>query len=253
MDLNFKTFGQGPPLVILHGLFGTLDNWQTLAKRWASDYTVYLVDQRNHGRSPHLDGMSYSLLAEDLAQFLDKEWIHECHLLGHSMGGKAAMQFAMDYPDQVDKLVVVDIAPKVYQAGHNEIFEALRSLDLTKLETRTQAANHLGDRIPQPAVVQFLLKNLSRVPAGGFAWKMNLEVLYRDYANILDSVTGVPFEKPSLFVRGGQSHYVETDDLPLIQTLFPNAELATVASAGHWVHAQAPSELYQLVSSFLEG
>lgn len=252
MDLNFKTFGQGPPLIILHGLFGTLDNWQTLAKRWAEDFTVYLVDQRNHGRSPHLDEMSYPLLAEDLAGFLDKEWLHECYLLGHSMGGKTAMQFALDYPDQVTKLVIVDIAPKQYPAGHDEIFAALRSLDLENLTTRSAAAEHLSQLIPQPAVVQFLLKNLSRVPGSGFRWKMNLEVLYRDYANILANVSGAPYSGDALFVRGGLSQYVGKDDLPLIRSLFPEAELATVARAGHWVHAQAPDELYSLVNDFLK-
>lgn len=252
MELNFKTYGQGPPLVILHGLFGTLDNWQTLAKRWADDYTVYLVDQRNHGRSPHLDGMSYSLLAEDLSKFLDKEWIHKCHLLGHSMGGKTAMQFALDYPDQLDKLIVVDIAPKVYPAGHDEIFAALRSLDLDKLEKRSDAAAHLATRIPEPAVVQFLLKNLSRVPGAGFAWKMNLEVLYQHYDNILANVEGDIFDGPTLFVRGGKSHYVADEDLKMIQKMFPIADLATINEAGHWVHAQSPDALYQLVFDFLE-
>lgn len=252
MQLNFKTFGQGPPLVILHGLFGTLDNWQTLGKRWAEDFTVYLVDQRNHGRSPHLDGMSYPLLAQDLMKFLDEEWIHECYLLGHSMGGKTAMQFALDYPDRVDKLVVVDMAPKVYPAGHDEIFDALRSLDLDKLESRSAAAEQLSKRIPQPAVVQFLLKNLSRVPGAGFQWKMNLAVLYRDYANILaDLSSKESFEHPALFVRGGQSRYVADSDLPAIRARFPAAKLMTVPEAGHWVHAQAPDELYEIVRTFL--
>lgn len=252
MDLNFKTFGQGPPLVILHGLFGTLDNWQTLAKRWAENYTVYLVDQRNHGRSPHLDEISYPLLAEDLAAFLDKEWIHECYLLGHSMGGKTAMQFALDYPDQVEKLIVVDIAPKAYPPGHNEIFEALRSLDLDKLESRNAAAAHLAQKIPQPAVVQFLLKNLSRKPTGGFRWKMNLEVLYQDYENILANIDGNAFSGATLFVRAGKSHYIDEADLPMIQSLFPEAQLKTVEESGHWVHAQSPQQLYELVSDFLE-
>lgn len=252
MDLNFKTYGQGPPLVVLHGLFGTLDNWQTLAKRWAENYTVYLVDQRNHGRSPHLDAMSYPLLAEDLAGFLDREWIHQTYLIGHSMGGKTAMQFALTYPDRVDRLVVVDMAPKQYRAGHDEIFAALRSLDLDEITLRSEAAEQLSAKIPQPAVVQFLLKNLSRRPAGGFHWKMNLDVLYRDYANILANVESEePYPGPSLFVRGGKSHYVAADDLPLIHTLFPAAQLLTVADAGHWIHAQAPDELYTIVDTFL--
>lgn len=252
MQLNFKQFGQGPPLVILHGLFGTLDNWQTLAKQWSEEYTVYLVDLRNHGRSPHVDSISYPEMAQDLAAFLESEWVHKCHLLGHSMGGKVAMQFALDYPDVVEKLVVVDIAPKKYPAGHNEIFAAMLSLDLNELTDRSQAAEQLNSRIGEPGVVQFLLKNLSRVPGAGFAWKMNLPVLYRDYENILQTVDGEPFEGESLFVRGAKSHYVEDTDWSTITTLFPAAELVTIADAGHWIHAEQPLELFTVVSNFLK-
>ena len=253
MQLNFKSFGQGPPLVILHGLFGTLDNWQTLGKQWAEDYTVYLIDQRNHGRSPHLDTISYKEMAEDLAGFLESEWIHKCHLLGHSMGGKVAMQFALDYPDLVEKLIIVDIAPKKYPAGHNEIFDAMLFLDLNVLKSRSAAAEQLSNRIKDPGVVQFLLKNLSRVPGGGFAWKMNLAVLHRDYQNILQTVGGGdPFAGETLFIRGAKSRYVEETDLPAINRLFPTAELITVQNAGHWIHAEQPAELFSVVSTFLK-
>lgn len=253
MQLNFKSFGQGPPLVILHGLFGTLDNWQTLGKQWAEDYTVYLVDQRNHGRSPHLETISYKEMAEDLAGFLESEWIHKCHLLGHSMGGKVAMQFALDYPDLVEKLIIVDIAPKQYPAGHNEIFAAMLSLNLDALESRSAAAEQLSSQIPDRGVVQFLLKNLSRVPGGGFAWKMNLAVLHRDYENILQTVGGSDsFEGEALFIRGAKSHYVEKTDLPMINTLFPLAKLHSIQDAGHWIHAEQPAALFATVSAFLQ-
>ena len=185
MELNHKTFGQGEPLVILHGLFGTLDNWQTMARRFAENYTVILVDQRNHGRSPHLPGHSYELLANDLKEFLEANWIYEANILGHSMGGKTAMQFAMDFPDMVEKLVVVDMGIKEYPAGHNEIFEALFSLDVSKLESRSVAQKHLVSKINNLGVVQFLMKNLSRKKEGGFQWKMNLQALYENYEKIL--------------------------------------------------------------------
>ncbi|MEM9837490.1 MAG: alpha/beta fold hydrolase [Bacteroidota bacterium] len=251
MQLNFKTLGQGPPLVILHGLFGTLDNWQTLAKRWANDFTVYLVDQRNHGKSPHVATHNYPAMAEDLAAFLEQEWIHECYLLGHSMGGKTAMKFAMDYPDQVEKLVVVDMTPKKYPAGHNKIFAAMFSLDLANLSSRSEATEQLSAQLDDPGVVQFLLKNLSRIPGGGFRWKMNLDVLYRDYEEILKPIDGEPFMGDSLFINGGKSDYVQASDLPLIQAYFSAAALVTVAEAGHWVHAEKPDQLYSIVSDFL--
>lgn len=252
MDLNFKSLGQGPPLVILHGLFGTLDNWQTLAKQWAKNHTVYLVDQRNHGRSPHLPEMNYPLMAEDLANFLDQEWVHECHVLGHSMGGKTAMQFAMDFPDRVTKLVVVDMTPKRYEAGHDLIFEALKSIKLDQLSSRNEAAEQLGQFIAEKGVVQFLLKNLTRIPAGGFRWKMNLEALYNGYTNILSAIEGTPFNGPSLFVRGGKSKYVLDSDQGEIKTYFPAAQLETISTAGHWIHADQPQELLRLVNDFLQ-
>lgn len=252
MDLNFKSFGQGPPLVILHGLFGTLDNWQTLGKRWAEEFTVFLVDQRNHGRSPHEAGIDYPSMAADLKAFLEDNWIYETHVLGHSMGGKTAMQFALDYPEMVDKLVVVDIAPRAYPGGHEDIFEALLALDLAALGERSEADALLAKSIPQRGVRQFLLKNLTRTREGGYAWKMNLPVIYEHYAAILANVRAAePFAGPTLFVRGGQSDYVSDADWPAAQALFPQARLETVAGAGHWVHAERPEELYGLVKDFL--
>lgn len=252
MQLNHKTFGQGPPLLILHGLFGTLDNWQTLAKRWAADYTVVLVDQRNHGRSPHVDNHDYPGLAEDLKAFMEANWMYEAHVLGHSMGGKTAMQLALHYPDLVNKLVVVDIAPKSYPGGHEPILDALNSLDLSLVEDRKDADAFLAGQIKDPGVRQFLLKNLTRTPAGNYQWKMNLPVLNKDYASILGNVSGgVPFEGPTLFVRGEKSDYIEPTDLPLLRTYFPAAQLETIAQAGHWVHAEQPERLYQVVSDFL--
>ncbi len=251
MDLHFKTFGQGPPLVILHGLFGTSDNWQTIAKQWAEHFTIYLIDQRNHGRSPHMNSISYPEMAADLAAFFEIEWVHRCFLLGHSMGGKTAMQFAFDYPDQVEKLLVVDIAPKAYPAGHNEIFAALQALALDRLEDRSEAEAQLMEKLNNRAIVQFLLKNLSRSKAGGFQWKMNLPVIYRDYPNILSAVSGPAFEAPSLFIRGANSRYITEEDKPSIHELFPQAQLVSVEDAGHWVHAEQPAALVALVEQFL--
>lgn len=253
MQLNHKTFGQGPPLFILHGLFGTLDNWQTLGKRWAEDYTVILIDQRNHGRSPHLDAHSYPLLAQDIKAFMEANWMFKAHILGHSMGGKTAMQFATHFPDMVDKLIVVDIAPKAYKGGHEIIVQALNDLDLTQLSDRKQADEILAERIPEFSVRQFLLKNLTRNKEGGYRWKMNLPVLTRDYQAILENITTEePFTGPTLFIKGADSDYIQAGDLPLLQEHFPSAKLSSVEGAGHWVHAQKPQALFQLVSNFLE-
>ncbi len=252
MQLNYKEFGQGDPVIILHGLFGTLDNWQTIAKKLAEENTVYIVDQRNHGRSPHVDSHDYSSMAEDLRQFMEDNWIYNAHLIGHSMGGKTAMQFALDFPDMVDKLVVVDISPKAYPGSHHDIFEALSSLDLDTIESRKQADEHLAQSIDDKGIRLFLMKNLTSDKEGGYKFKMNLPVLYRHYDEILDSVRGDdPFEKQTLFIRGEKSKHMEDEDEDEIKKMFPSAEIETVAGAGHWVHAEAPVELLKLVKNFL--
>ncbi len=252
MQLNYKTFGQGEPLIILHGLFGTLDNWQTLAKRWAEKYTVFLVDQRNHGRSPHVDEHNYLAMAEDLSTFMEDNWIHQAHILGHSMGGKTAMQFAVLYPEMVDKLVVIDIAPKVYPGGHEQIIEALNDLDVAHLEDRKVADAQLKTKIPLFGVRQFLLKNLTREKTGGYRWKMNLSALTKNYQAILQNIEPSElFEGAALFIKGETSPYIKEEDLPIIQAYFPNAQLKTIKKAGHWVHAEQPDSLFEIVSHFL--
>ncbi|NUO00165.1 MAG: alpha/beta fold hydrolase [Saprospiraceae bacterium] len=251
MELNYKTYGQGEPLLILHGLFGTLDNWQTIAKKLADHYTVYVPDQRNHGRSPHLPEINYPIMAEDLKAFMESHWIYKAHLLGHSMGGKVAMQFALHYPDMTDKLIVVDIAPKAYEGGHDEIFDALRALDLDTIAEREDADAFLQNRIPDKGVRQFLMKNLTRNKEGGYEWKMNLPVLFTHYRDLLAPVDGDAFEGPSLFLRGEWSPYVLDSDLPAIRKLFPHSVLDTIGSAGHWVHADQPEALLTKVMAFL--
>ena len=252
MELNYKEFGQGAPIIILHGLFGTLDNWQTVAKQLAEEHSVYILDQRNHGRSPHLDRLDYKLMAEDLQQFMEANWIHQASIIGHSMGGKTAMQFAQDFPDMVQKLIVVDIAPKAYKGGHQQIFEALFALDLSIVDSRKAADQFLETRIPDFGVRQFLLKNLTRSKDGGYRWKMNLPVIFENYSKILAPIElEEAADMPTLFIRGGKSDYIQEDDLSLLQSYFPNASLKTVEKAGHWVHAEAPVELIEIVKGFL--
>ena len=254
MQLNHKTYGNtGPHLVILHGLFGNLDNWQTLARRWATDYTVVLVDLRNHGRSPHAEEMTYPLMAQDIAELLETLAIDRCHLLGHSVGGKAAMQAALSYPTLVEKLIVVDMAPRQYGRGHDDVFAALRALDPATISDRSEADAAMQPHMADAGVRQFLLKNLTRRDDAGFRWRMNLEVLDRDYEQLIAPIgtVGQIYPGPVLFVRGGKSDYVRDEDWPGVLEHFPQARLATVAGAGHWVHAERPGELEGLVRAFL--
>jgi esterase len=258
IELNYKEFGQGEPVIILHGLFGTLDNWQTIAKQLGETHLVYILDLRNHGKSPHTEGvMNYHILAEDVALFMQQNWIHSATIIGHSMGGKAAMQMSMDYPDLVEKLIVVDIAPKKYKGGHEEIFDALLNLDLSKLTDRKVAEVYLMDKLKNDVgTVQFLLKNLSRhlntEGVGNFEWKMNLSVLNRDYHILMDTFeVHTAFDKDTLFIRGGNSNYIRDEDFETIKSIFPKAKLETVEGAGHWVHAEKPKELLEKLLNFL--
>lgn len=253
MDLNYKTFGQGDPIVILHGLFGTLDNWQTIARKLAEDHTVYIVDQRNHGRSPHLDEINYELMAEDLRQFMEDHWIYHAHIMGHSMGGKTAMRFALDHPDMVDRLIIVDIAPRAYPPGHETIFEALLGLDLSHLESRSDAEEWLKPHVPDFAVRQFLLKNLTRDKEHGYQWKMNLPVIHQHYEDILGPIeSDEPYEGPALFLKGTRSPYIREEDHALICQMFPHARIESIERAGHWLHSEQPEFFLRRVSVFLK-
>ncbi|MFT7232560.1 MAG: esterase, partial [Cyclobacteriaceae bacterium] len=174
MKLSFRTLGEGVPLVILHGLFGSADNWQTVGKALSEKFKVYLVDQRNHGNSPHSDAFNYDLLVDDLNELIDGEGHNNVILIGHSMGGKAAMNFAVKYPEKVDKLIIVDIGPKQYPPHHENIFDGFKSIELSKIASRKEADEQLSAAIPDFGVRLFILKNLTRDDAGNFIWKINL-------------------------------------------------------------------------------
>ncbi|MCB9232543.1 MAG: alpha/beta fold hydrolase [Bacteroidia bacterium] len=252
MNLNFKSFGSGPALIILHGLFGSLDNWQTLAKQFADEFSVFIVDQRNHGRSPHDGDFSYEDMAYDLSDFMDQQGIYSASVLGHSMGGKTAMTFAVQDAIRLEKLVVADMAPVQYEPHHDEILKALNDFPLHDIETREAADEWLSSRIPEFSVRQFLLKNLDRNKDKSFKWKFNLEVISGEYENILSSVqSDHPIEVPTLFIRGGKSPYVLDAYKPQIMELFPQAEFETIENAGHWLHAEAPDEFFQKVNAWL--
>jgi len=252
MKLHSQVIGSGPDLIVLHGLFGSLSNWQPVARRLSGHFRVHTVDLRNHGASPHHDEVNYPLMAGDLLKFMEHERIPEASLSGHSLGGKVAMQFALLHPGRVRRLAVVDIAPRAYETVHDEVFDALRSLDLSRLRTRTQADEALTEHIPHHGTRRFLLMNLMFDPETGPRWRLNLDALHAQREQLTVAVNGmVPFEKPTLFIRGGRSDYIRDEDWSNIQTLFPVATLQTIDEAGHWVHADAPEAFLECLSEFL--
>jgi pimeloyl-ACP methyl ester carboxylesterase len=253
MELNYKIYGQGDPVIIMHGMFGMLDNWQLIAKSLAEDFMVYLIDLRNHGRSPHSDNFGYSVMSDDLLIFMDENWLHHAHIVGHSMGGKVAMKFALENQDMVDKLVIVDIAPKTYEGNHESIIKALTGLDLSSITSRTEAELYLRRHIEEESTIQFLLKNLSREKDAGYRWKMNLPVIVSYYREILGhDESNDTFGGPTLFIRGEKSNYINPSEFPGFLQNFPNAKLETVANAGHWVHAENPEGFLKILSAFLK-
>jgi esterase len=260
MQLHFRQLGQGRPLVMLHGLFGSLENWLGVAPRLAETFHVFLVDMRNHGLSPHSQEMNYPLMASDIVEFFDRHKLERASIVGHSMGGKAAMQFALNWPGRMEKLAVVDIAPCAYPLDHKKIFQALLALDLGQFRSRREMEEVLAPDIPDLVVRRFLLKNLKKVaapsastsPSSHFEWKIPLDLLYQNYPHICEAIPlHAPFPGPALFLRGGKSHYVPENSLPQISQLFPHAKLETIPGAGHWVHADAREEFLERTLAFL--
>jgi pimeloyl-ACP methyl ester carboxylesterase len=252
MQLHHKTYGDGETIVILHGLFGSLDNWHSISLKLAQRFRVVAVDQRNHGRSPHSQEMDYGLMAEDLDELLNELRIERAHILGHSMGGKTAMRFALTFPVRVRSLIVVDIAPRVYPPFHDEILDALLSLEPQHFENRKQMEDALAPSLPSLALRQFLLKNAERASDGHFRWRFGLKELSQNYGKLqAEMPQDRHFDGPVLFIRGADSDYLSESDLPGIRRLFPRAALEIIANAGHLVHAENPQAFLKMVETFL--
>jgi esterase len=252
VGLHFTDRGQGPPLVILHGLFGSLDNWQTVAGRLAAHFRVLSLDQRNHGRSFHSAEMDYRLMALDLARFLDGQGLGRASVLGHSMGGKTAMEFALSYPERVDRLIVVDVAPRAYPPRHREILEALLSLDMGAFGNFRELEAALAPAVPDQATRRFLLKGAERKAQGGFQWRMNVRGIAENYDRLCQPVAGNrQCGRPALFIRGSRSDSLLPEDFEPIRRLFSQARFQSVAEAGHWVHADAPEAFVGMALEFL--
>lgn len=245
--------GEGQPLIVLHGLFGSSDNWLTVARELESDYKIYLVDLRNHGDSPHSGDFTYAAMADDLLEFLQDHQLKNTIVLGHSMGGKAAMRFAVEHPELVKKLVVVDIAPRSYPPHHQAILNGLKSIDVQHIKSRKEADDALAEYVKELGVRQFLLKNLSRNTAGGYEWKMNLPVIDQQIENVGEGLNNeARYEQPTLFINGEASDYIREKEEELIYTIFPQATIQTIKGAGHWVHAEKTEEFVELLKAFLK-
>jgi len=252
MQLHFQVSGQGRPVILLHGLFGAGDNWHPIALRLAENFRVFALDQRNHGRSPAAAEMNYPLLAADVEEFFRAQYLDRAAVVGHSLGGKTAMQFALQFPARVEKLVVADMAPRAYAPVHEPIFAALLALDLPAFQTRPQIEDALAPAISNLVLRRFLLKNLGRDAAGNFSWKINLAGLAQNYPALCAALPATqPFLQPALFLRGGRSDYVRAADELRIRELFPLAQIETIAAAGHWVHADEPAEFLRRLLAFL--
>lgn len=253
MDLlNYKRFGQGQPLIILHGFLGSLDNWATLGKRFAEFYDVILIDQRNHGKSFHSDDFGYEEMVDDLDLLIDHLKLEDPILLGHSMGGKTVMQYAAFYPQKIERLIVADIGPKAYPVHHHQILKGLKSISIDKIKSRQEADEILSANVAVESTRIFLLKNLRRT-SDGFVWKMNLSVLIGKIEEVGRAlIYHLPIETETLFIRGGNSDYILDDDWQAMEEIFPNAQLTSIDNAGHWLHAEQPEEFYDQVINFLQ-
>ncbi len=252
MRLNFYSCGEGFPLIVLHGLLGSSDNWQSLSKQFSEHFRVFALDLRNHGASPHSDGFDYPAMAGDLGEFMDSQGIKEAFLMGHSMGGKTSMQFAAQYPDRVRKLISADIGIKRYPLHHTKILDALWSVDLKGISSRSDLDKALAAQLPDAALRAFLMKNVKRDEQGLLNWKINLQVIREKYGNIAAALElPAPFGKPTLFMRGAHSDYVVPADESGIREYFPSAKFVTLEGAGHWLHAERPEEFADEVLKFL--
>ena len=257
MELNYKVFGSGEPVIILHGLFGMLDNWQTIAKEIAQNgFEVFILDLRNHGKSPHSNEFNYQIMTRDLLDFLEEQNIFKCHLIGHSMGGKLALQFAALYQGYINSLIIVDIFPKSYKQiriDHQKIFNAIHRINEGKFIDRNKAENAIKTIITNERIYMFMLKNLRKNENENIVWKFNSEVIEKNYDQIKNNII-LPsaFKSNIIFIKAANSDYIDNKDLTSKQALFPNGKMEIIANSGHWVHVDQRKKFLQICLSFLK-
>ena len=251
VKLYSRIIGKGQPLLIIHGLFGMSDNWQSLAKLYADYFEVHLIDQRNHGRSPHSDEFSYLQLSNDIHQYIIDAKLNDFIIIGHSLGGKTAMQFAVSYPKFLHKLIIVDISPRFYPIHHDKIIEGLKMLDFSVLKSRSQADAVLSEYIEEADVRQFLLKSMYWKEKGKLDFRFNLKSISQNIANVGEALDKeASCSVPSLFIKGGNSNYINDYDEELIFKHFIDAEIQTLDDVGHWPHAEKPQEFFEMTVRF---
>ncbi len=254
MKLFFRHMGQGNTVVILHGLLGLSDNWVTFGRQLAFDFEVFIPDLRNHGQSPHDPIFNFPVLVEDLHELIENLGLKKMNLVGHSLGGKIAMLFALEYPDLLDKIVVVDIALRKYSQNleHQMLIDAMLKVDFSSAHSRSDVDKQLEQNIQSLKLRQFLMKNIYWKDKKTLDWRVNLPILKETLPLMLEGILpGKKFLKPVLLLRGGLSDYVTDADLPEMVKQFPHTSVRTLANASHWVHADAPGEFYSLVHGFL--
>ena len=245
--------GNGIPLLILHGYFGMSDNWKSLGNQFSEEYQVHLIDQRNHGRSFHEDIFNYQVLVEDLYRYIQHHKLEKVYLIGHSMGGKTAMLFAVTYPDLVNKLIIVDISPRRYEPHHNAILAALNSIDFSIHNSRSLVDKKLAKLVPELGVRQFLLKNVYWKEKGQLAYRFNLAALMQNNPEIGEALPAFTiFKNKTLFLKGDNSDYITEIDEPIIAAHFLNSKIVQIENAGHWLHAENPKQFFNEVCKFLD-
>jgi len=263
VKLTYKVIGEGEPLIILHGLYGSSDNWAGIARELQGQFKVYTIDLRNHGRSPHNNEHNYEVMADDLLNLMNEKDIYSANLLGHSMGGKVVLSFALFNPERVKRLIVVDISPRTYQEKlgdkqineHKQILTSIKSIDIEKLESREEADGLLAKNISNVRIRSFLLKNLYRNKDREFQWRLNIDVLLANLNHVLLGFENyfadfAALNSPILFIKGGASDYIQSQDIELINNTFKRATVKTILDASHWVHAEKPDEFIRLVKEF---
>jgi pimeloyl-ACP methyl ester carboxylesterase len=254
MELFYRHFGNGYPTVILHGLFGISDNWVTFGRELSSHFSVYLPDLRNHGQSPHSSIFDFPALGSDILEFCETHQLNQINLIGHSLGGKTAMLLALQHPELVSKLVVVDISLRKSppDRDHQKLLDAMFAVDFSSAASRSDVERQLSGAIPSARIRQFLLKNVYWRDRHVLDWRLNLKGINENLLLVFESIDFPgQFIRPSLFIRGGASDYILDSDIPMIKSKFPGATVETIEKASHWVHADAPGEFYRLVSEFL--
>lgn len=250
MKLHYKTFGEGFPMIILHGLFGSGDNWVSISKRFSEYYKVIVVDQRNHGHSPWSDEMNYDHLSQDLKELCDDLKIDKAIVLGHSMGGKTALKFNNSFPGLITKMIIVDMGIKKYPPHHTNIIQAIDSVDLNKISSRREVEQILISGIDSVGVRQFIMKNLYWKDKGKLSWRMNFQVLKQQMSNILEELSLHRSNTHSLFIKGEHSNYILDEDVEFIESFIPDSTFVTIEGAGHWVHAEKTEDFTDEVLSF---